>query len=140
MSEEKSDEKETEKEETKDQLPRPEVIRRLRERNQPIRTFGESDVDALKRLRKLEVEAPELKEGYRNDFKAAMDRVDQEYLNEIIQGKQNEEGRHDVKVDSTILTIDDIHVINLLLFNRERKEESKEGTKVLNGYRKWQRN
>ena len=52
------------------QLPsRSEVIRRLRERNQPICLFGETDIESYRRLRLLEITEPELK-GQRNDFKA----------------------------------------------------------------------
>lgn len=49
--------------------PRADVIKKLRERNQPIRLFGESDIDSYRRLRLLETTEPELK-GQRNDFKA----------------------------------------------------------------------
>lgn len=35
------------------------VIRRLRERNEPIRVFGESEDDCMKRLRIIEMEEPE---------------------------------------------------------------------------------
>ena len=50
-------------------LPRVEVIRRLRERSEPILVFGESEADAMTRLRDLEVNEPEKVEGIRNDFK-----------------------------------------------------------------------
>lgn len=50
-------------------LPRSEVVRRLRERLEPILMFGETEEDACRRLRKLEVEEPEKVEGIRNDFK-----------------------------------------------------------------------
>lgn len=50
------------------ELPRPEVIRRLRERNEPIRVFGESDEDSLRRLRKFEFEAPEIEQGFEQSF------------------------------------------------------------------------
>lgn len=36
------------------------VIRRLRERGEPISLFGESDYDAFQRLRKIEFQAPEV--------------------------------------------------------------------------------
>jgi len=49
--------------------PRADVIKKLRERNQPIRLFGETDLDSCRRLRLLETTEPELK-GQRNDFKA----------------------------------------------------------------------
>lgn len=48
--------------------PRADVVKKLRERNQPIRLFGESDLDSCRRLRILETTEPELK-GQRNDFK-----------------------------------------------------------------------
>ncbi|XP_060083409.1 pre-mRNA-splicing factor 18-like [Ylistrum balloti] len=82
----KEDNKTKDKEEKVPQLPRKEVIRRLRERNEPIRLFGENDYEAFQRLKKLEMLEPDIKkgEGYENDFKAAMDRVDQEFINEII--------------------------------------------------------
>jgi pre-mRNA-splicing factor 18 len=49
--------------------PRTDVIKKLRERNQPILLFGETDLDSYRRLRLLETTEPELK-GQRNDFKA----------------------------------------------------------------------
>uniref|UniRef100_A0A915D1W5 Pre-mRNA processing factor 4 (PRP4)-like domain-containing protein n=1 Tax=Ditylenchus dipsaci TaxID=166011 RepID=A0A915D1W5_9BILA len=47
----------------------PEVILRLRSRAAPILLFGETDADALRRLRKLEMEQPELKEGWKTTFR-----------------------------------------------------------------------
>lgn len=41
------------------QLSRQEVIRRLRDRTEPILLFGESELDAFKRLRKCEILEPE---------------------------------------------------------------------------------
>ena len=41
-------------------LPRKEVIRRLRERGEPILLFGETEIQAFKRLRKCEISEPEL--------------------------------------------------------------------------------
>jgi len=50
-------------------LPRKDVIKRLRERNEPIILFGESEIDAFKRLRKLEILEPDASDkGFRNDF------------------------------------------------------------------------
>lgn len=37
------------------------MIRRLRERSEPVRLFGESDYDAYQRLKKLEILEPEIK-------------------------------------------------------------------------------
>lgn len=42
------------------QLSRQEVIRRLRERAEPILLFGESYIEAFKRLRKCEILEPEV--------------------------------------------------------------------------------
>lgn len=42
------------------QLPRKEVIRRLRERGEPILLFGETELQAFKRLRKCEISEPEI--------------------------------------------------------------------------------
>ena len=50
-------------------LPRVEVMRRLRERLEPITLFGEDEDEACKRLRNLEMNEPEKVEGIRNDFK-----------------------------------------------------------------------
>lgn len=41
-------------------VPRTEVIRKLRERGHPILLFAESEIDAFKRLRKMEILQPEL--------------------------------------------------------------------------------
>lgn len=41
-------------------LSRQEVIRRLRERGEPILLFGESEIEAFKRLRKCEILEPEV--------------------------------------------------------------------------------
>nr|CAG4649226.1 EOG090X03WO [Scapholeberis mucronata] len=75
-------------------LPRKEVIRRLRDRSEPIILFGESDIEAFRRLRKLEISEPEINRGLRNDFQEAMERVDEAYLNEILSSVKNEEEQH----------------------------------------------
>lgn len=41
-------------------LPRREVIRRLRERGEPITMFGESEIDSFQRLRQCEIQEPEI--------------------------------------------------------------------------------
>uniref|UniRef100_A0A1Q3FD33 Pre-mRNA-splicing factor 18 n=1 Tax=Culex tarsalis TaxID=7177 RepID=A0A1Q3FD33_CULTA len=65
-------------------LPRAEVIRKLRERGEPILLFGESEIDSCNRLHQLEISAPEINRGFRNDFQEAMEQVDEEFLNEIL--------------------------------------------------------
>merc|ERR1719322_478568 len=67
-------------------LPRDEVIRRLRERLEPILLFGETENDAQVRLRSIEVNEPDKIEGIRNDFKDAMDRVEKVSDQETAQG------------------------------------------------------
>uniref|UniRef100_A0A671Y5G3 Pre-mRNA-splicing factor 18 n=1 Tax=Sparus aurata TaxID=8175 RepID=A0A671Y5G3_SPAAU len=93
-------------------LSRQEVIRRLRERGEPIRLFGESDYDAFQRLRKIEILTPEVNKGLRNDLKAAMDKIDQQYLNEIVGGTESGEvdTQHDLKVHEENTTIEELEV------------------------------
>jgi len=80
------------KSDTKTQLPRKEVIKKLRERGEPIRLFGEDDYESYCRLKKLESSEFHAKdEGYANDFQAAMEKVDQDYLNEIIKSSGGDE-------------------------------------------------
>uniref|UniRef100_A0A3P8UZW8 Pre-mRNA-splicing factor 18 n=1 Tax=Cynoglossus semilaevis TaxID=244447 RepID=A0A3P8UZW8_CYNSE len=91
-------------------LSRQEVVRRLRERGEPIRLFGESDYDAFQRLRKIEILTPEVNKGLRNDLKAAMDKIDQQYLNEIVGGTEPGEvdTQHDLKVHEENTTIEEL--------------------------------
>ncbi|XP_044259640.1 pre-mRNA-splicing factor 18 [Tribolium madens] len=69
-------------------LPRSEVISRLRDRSEPILLFGETEVDAFKRLRKCELLEPEVNKGFRNDFQEAMEQVDQAYLDELLAASE----------------------------------------------------
>ncbi|XP_056334892.1 pre-mRNA-splicing factor 18 isoform X2 [Danio aesculapii] len=98
-------------------LSRQEVIRRLRERGEPIRLFGESDYDAFQRLRKIEILAPEVNKGLRNDLKAAMDKIDQQYLNEIVGGAEVAEldTQHDLKVHEENTTIEELEALGASL-------------------------
>lgn len=139
------------------------VIRRLRERVEPIRLFGESDYDAFQRLRKIEILTPEVNKvglnrflrnmpqtetesskkeckkltfkykavtfvwdaifkklivfvffvkGLRNDLKAAMDKIDQQYLNEIVGATESGDvdTQHDLKVHEENTTIEELEV------------------------------
>jgi pre-mRNA-splicing factor 18 len=102
----------TEDDTKKAQLPRKEVIRRLRERDEPIRVFGESDYEAFQRLRKLEMLEPEVNKGFQNDFQDAMDRVDQDELNEMLKSTgavdTDDTTVADVKVKSDGTTYEEI--------------------------------
>uniref|UniRef100_A0A8D0L2A2 Pre-mRNA-splicing factor 18 n=1 Tax=Sphenodon punctatus TaxID=8508 RepID=A0A8D0L2A2_SPHPU len=91
-------------------LSRQEVIRRLRERGEPVRLFGETDYDAFQRLRKIEILATEVNKGLRNDLKAALDKIDQQYLNEIVGGQEpgEEDTQHDLKVHEENTTIEEL--------------------------------
>ncbi|XP_020909429.1 pre-mRNA-splicing factor 18 isoform X2 [Exaiptasia diaphana] len=93
-------------------IPREEVIRRLRERGEPIRLFGETDEEAYQRQRRIEMMAPEINRGFRNDFKAAMERIDQEYLAELTKQGDTEAmvkaGSSGVQSSVPTVTLDDI--------------------------------
>ncbi|KAM9245835.1 pre-mRNA-splicing factor 18 isoform 3-T3 [Leptosomus discolor] len=94
-------------------LSRQEVIRRLRERGEPIRLFGETDYDAFQRLRKIEILAPEVNKGLRNDLKAALDKIDQQYLNEIVGGQEagDDDSQNDLKVHEENTTIEELEAL-----------------------------
>jgi pre-mRNA-splicing factor 18 len=92
----------------------------LRERGQPIRLFGENDEAAAKRLNILETNEVETN-GMRNDFKAAMDKTEQESLNEIMNSIDPEHATQqqaihdaDEKDDETVLN--EIIVIKLKFY------------------------
>ncbi|XP_063179666.1 pre-mRNA-splicing factor 18 isoform X4 [Chroicocephalus ridibundus] len=94
-------------------LSRQEVIRRLRERGEPIRLFGETDYDSFQRLRKIEILAPEVNKGLRNDLKAALDKIDQQYLNEIVGGQEagDDDSQNDLKVHEENTTIEELEAL-----------------------------
>ncbi|KAG2459931.1 CPT1A palmitoyltransferase, partial [Polypterus senegalus] len=89
------------------------VIKRLRERGEPIRLFGESDYDAFQRLRKIEILTPEVNKGLRNDLKAALDKIDQQYLNEIVGGQEQgeDDSQNDLKVHEENTTIEELEAL-----------------------------
>ncbi|KAJ3092750.1 mRNA splicing protein prp18 [Quaeritorhiza haematococci] len=61
-----------------------EVIRRLRARDEPIRLFGETDKQRIKRLRALE-SMEERTEGQRNDFRKALEVTDKQAALEYLK-------------------------------------------------------
>ncbi|RZF36342.1 hypothetical protein LSTR_LSTR008823 [Laodelphax striatellus] len=94
-------------------LPRREVIRRLRERGEPILLFAESELDAFRRLRRCEILEPEVNKGFRNDFQEAMEKVEEDYLDEILASattdNSNDGGKsEDLKLLDNQLTYDHI--------------------------------
>lgn len=57
-------------------------------------------------------------QGYKNDLKAAMDQVDNEYLQEILKasGQSEAETVNDVKVHDDGTTMEQIHVLFLYIY------------------------
>ncbi len=97
------------------ELSRTEVIKRLRSRSQPIQLFGETEKETLMRLRRLEIEQPDMKEGWKNDFQTALQEVDDELLKEVIEGTQNAVGKHDIVVDDDMKDFEEIRELAKLL-------------------------
>ncbi|KAJ8918938.1 hypothetical protein NQ315_016840 [Exocentrus adspersus] len=91
-------------------LPRNEVISRLRDRSEPILLFGETDLDAFKRLRKCELLEPEIDKGFRNDFQEAMEQVDQDYIDELLKVPDDEKNADtsDGKAQEATITYEEI--------------------------------
>lgn len=94
-------------------LPRKEVIRRLRERAQPIKLFGETDEDTYNRLKQLEISEPDISNGLGNDFKVAMDKVNEEINNscERTIDSSNSINRADVNTTEITTTIDEMKIL-----------------------------
>lgn len=102
-------------------------MRRLRERGEPVRLFGESDRDRSIRLRQIEVLEPEINKGLRNDFKAALDKIDQEYLDEMTRQMDKDSGESSVNVtvQDDGQTWDDIKTMaGKLGQNKEKDQET----------------
>ncbi|KAL3853179.1 hypothetical protein ACJMK2_016744 [Sinanodonta woodiana] len=112
-------------------LPRKEVIRRLRERGEPIRLFAETDYEAFERLKKLEAQEPDVKEdeGLGNDFQMALEKVDQDYLNELIRdsGGASSGGNssNDVSIKDDGTTLEDIKEMRNIL-GKESSDKNQE--------------
>lgn len=88
-------------------LSRSEVTRKLRERGEPIMLYGETEMDACGRLRQLEISAPEVNRGFRNDFQEALEEVDQAYLQEILDdsaaGRNKDSNKNeDIDLDESV--------------------------------------
>ncbi|XP_072003424.1 pre-mRNA-splicing factor 18 isoform X2 [Engystomops pustulosus] len=114
-------------------LSRQEVIRRLRERGEPIRLFGETDYDSFQRLRKIEILAPEVNKGLRNDLKAALDKIDQQYLNELVAGQEQAEDdtQNDLKVHEENTTIEELEALGQCLGQGDDNKDMDVINKVL---------
>lgn len=57
-----------------------------------------------------------LSQGLRNDLKAALDKIDQQYLNELVGGQEpgEEDTQNDLKVHEENTTIEELEVISAL--------------------------
>ncbi|XP_053779446.1 pre-mRNA-splicing factor 18-like [Desmodus rotundus] len=64
------------------------VIRRLRERGEPIRLFGETDYDAFQRLRKIEILTPEVNKFLLGVWAKELN-AREDYVKRSVQGKLN---------------------------------------------------
>lgn len=102
-------------------IPRGDVIKRLRDRNQPIRFFGESDVDAAKRLNMIETNETET-DGMRNDFKTAMDKTEQESVNEIMNQVKTDSSNIEVEILDEAIDFNEI--LELSKKPREKNTDS----------------
>ena len=90
-------------------LPRVEVIRRLRERFEPITLFGETESDSCQRLRSIEVNEPDHIEGIKNDFKEAMDKVEKVLDARSAQGSsKSEQNVHEMDLYETEITYEEL--------------------------------
>ena len=98
-------------EERKATLTRKEVVRRLREREKPIRLFGESDYEAFMRLKELEMLEPEVNKGFKNDFQDAMQKVDENYVKELLEstpGDEEKASSEEVKTQADETTYEEV--------------------------------
>ncbi|ETN79481.1 Prp18 domain protein [Necator americanus] len=84
-----------------DEIPMSEVRKRLRDRGQPICLFGEDESHIRARLLKLEIEQPDMKEGWKNELQSAMRDVDEELVKEVIEGSSDNPNKHDVDLSSS---------------------------------------
>uniref|UniRef100_A0A7E4VBS6 Pre-mRNA-splicing factor 18 n=1 Tax=Panagrellus redivivus TaxID=6233 RepID=A0A7E4VBS6_PANRE len=76
-------------------IPRVDAIKKLRERNLPVRLFGESDRDALVRLRKHEIDQPDMAVGWKNEYQAAMNKAQADVIDEIVHGTYGRQKKQD---------------------------------------------
>ncbi|XP_056653307.1 pre-mRNA-splicing factor 18-like isoform X2 [Monodelphis domestica] len=114
-------------------LSRPQVLRQFRERGEPVRLFGETDYDAFLRLRKIEILTPEVNKGLRNDLKAALDKIDQQDLDEMASGQEPGENdtRNDLKVHEENITFEELEALGKSLGKGDDQEDMDIITKVL---------
>jgi len=109
------------------EVPQAELVRRLREKGEPIKLFGETHEEACQRLRVIEMMSKDEDKGLRNDFKAAMDRLDQAYMDRLVNEKDGLETHkaHDVRLAENILPLEEIHKMSSELSKGDMQLHSK---------------
>ncbi|KAI8922752.1 Prp18 domain-containing protein [Entophlyctis helioformis] len=104
------------------------VVKRLRSRDQPIRLFGESNVQRLKRLRIVE-STEERTEGQRNDFRDMLQATDKGLAEKLLRGKDTTDdgdGQFEStaskkkKIQATELDTIDTSIVSLELLESDR--------------------
>lgn len=94
------------------EVSKAELIRRLREKGEPIKLFGETHEEACQRLRVIEMTSTDDDRGLRNDFKAAMDRLDQAYVDRLMSSKESggegSRNARDVQLPRNVLTAEEV--------------------------------
>ena len=96
-------------------IPRAEVIRRLRERSEPIILFGETEHESMNRLKQLEMRSPEGSSGLQNDFLKAIERLDREYIESLVihpTGDTHGAQSRDVAVTSSEFTYAEVQSLS----------------------------
>ncbi|RNA23163.1 pre-mRNA-splicing factor 18 [Brachionus plicatilis] len=104
-------------------LPRHEVVRRLKERGEPIRLFGETDLECYKRLNLIETSEPK-ENGMRNDFRMAIEKSEQENLNELMKTVDTDELKNQMDVEVKDDGIDFNEIVELSKKAREKNIDS----------------
>lgn len=104
-------------------LPRNEVVRRLRERGEPIRLFGETDLECYKRLNIIETSEPK-ENGMRNDFKMAIEKSEQDNLNELMKTVDTDDKKNQMDVEVKDDGTDFNEIVELSKKAREKNTDS----------------
>ncbi|CAB3406906.1 unnamed protein product [Caenorhabditis bovis] len=86
--------------EVDERTPMEDVRRKLRARGHPILLFGETEKDVRKRLRALELEQPDMKEGWSNELQTAMKDINTQIDKDIVEGNAESTSKHDVALPS----------------------------------------